>query len=413
MPILFRDYETRSTLDLREVGAWRYSQHASTGVWCCAYCIDDGEIKLWTLGDPVPIEFTEAAADPDCLVVAFNDNFERLIEQHILAPRYGFPLVPIKRHRCLQAAALSLALPASLHGAAQALGLEHKKDAGGRRVMLQMAKPRKPRKDEDPGVIHWFDDEERRQQLYDYCRQDTAVERELAKRIGFLSDSEQAVWELDVAINDRGFYTDGALLDAAHELVTAAETREQAEFRELTGLNSTNQIDAFISWLAERGCDVKDATKTTLKHALRRTGLTPEVRRAIELRRQLAHASANKVESLLAYRSDDGRVRGTLKYHGAAPGRWTGSGPQPQNFKRDTTDADSKIAAVMNGGAGLESPVETVGEIARAMDLRCARTQAPGCGFLRHREQDAGLGQRPEIEGRRVGNVRPHRTRRG
>jgi DNA polymerase len=347
MPVLFRDYETRSTLDLRKVGAWRYSRHSQTDVWCCAHCVDDGEIKLWTPGDPVPAEFTEAATDPDWIVVAFNDGFERLIEQHILAPRYGFPLVPLERHRCLQATALSLALPASLDGAAQALGLEHKKDAGGRRVMLQMAKPRKPRKDEDPTGVYWFDDVERRQQLFQYCRQDTAVERELYKRIGFLTDSEQAVWELDAAINDRGFYTDGALLEAAHVLVTAAETREQAQFRELTGLNSTNQIDAFIIWLAEHDCEVKDATKTTLKHALRRNSLAPEVRRAIELRRQLAHASANKVEALRAYRSDDGRVRGTLKYHGAAPGRWTGSGPQPQNFKRDTTNADSKIAAVL------------------------------------------------------------------
>jgi DNA polymerase len=377
MRVLVRDYETRSTLDLRRVGAWRYSRHASTDVWCCAYAVDDGEIKLWLPGDPVPAEFTEAAANPDYLVVAFNDGFERVIEQHIMSPRYGWPLVPIERHRCLQASALSLALPASLDGAAQALGLEHKKDAGGRRVMLQMAKPRKPRKDEDPTGVYWFDDEERRQLLFQYCRQDTAVERELHKRIGFLGDSEQAVWELDAAINDRGFYTDGALLEAAYKLVTGAEAAAQMEFRELTGLGSTNQIDAFIAWLAARGCEVKDATKGTLAHALRRNGLAPEVRRAIELRRQLAHASAGKVESLLAYRSDDGRVRGTLKYHGAAPGRWTGSGPQPQNFKRDTADADAKITAVMNGGDGLASPVETVGEIGRAMI--CA---APGHRLL-------------------------------
>jgi len=120
MSIFIRDYETRSTLDLPDVGAWRYSRHPSTDIWCCAYCVDDGEIKLWLPGDPIPAEFIEAANNPDWVVCAFNDQFERLLEQHILGPRYSFPQTPIERHRCLQAAALARALPGSLDGAASA-----------------------------------------------------------------------------------------------------------------------------------------------------------------------------------------------------------------------------------------------------------------------------------------------------
>src|SRR5262245_1467577 len=105
MPILRRDVETRSTLDLSDVGAWRYSTHPTTDVWCCAYAVDDGPIKLWVPGEPIPEEFVEAAQNPEWLVSAFNNQFERLIERHILAPRFGLPLVPIERHRCTQAAA--------------------------------------------------------------------------------------------------------------------------------------------------------------------------------------------------------------------------------------------------------------------------------------------------------------------
>ena len=36
------------------------------------------------------------------------------IEQHILHPRYGFPLIPPDRHRCTQAMSLALGLPAKL-----------------------------------------------------------------------------------------------------------------------------------------------------------------------------------------------------------------------------------------------------------------------------------------------------------
>jgi DNA polymerase len=89
---------------------WRYSTHSSTDIWCCAYALDDSEIKLWKPGKPIPEEFIEAAKNPDWIVSSFNDAFERRIEQHIMAPRYGWPLVPLARHRCSQAAALALAL---------------------------------------------------------------------------------------------------------------------------------------------------------------------------------------------------------------------------------------------------------------------------------------------------------------
>ena len=192
-----------------------------------------------------------------------------------------------------------------------------------------------------------------------------------------LTAGEQEIWQLDAVINARGFATDGPLLEAASRVVATANASAQAEFRELTNLGSTNQVARFVAWLAEHGCPVKDVRKGTLKHALRRNGLAPGVRRAIELRLELAHASAGKVESLRSWRGDDGRVRGSLIYHGAATGRWVGRGPQPQNFKRDGEDTAGKISAILDGGAGLASPVEAVGEIARAMIVA-----APGCRLL-------------------------------
>src|SRR5262245_23096817 len=145
MQTLHRDVETRSTLDLRDVGAWRYSLHPTTDVWCVAFAINDEPIKLWVPGDPVPAEFVEAAQNQDWFVSSFNNQFERLIERHILAPRYGFPLVPIERHRCTQAAALALALPAKLETVAPVLKLDAQKDEAGHRVMMRMSRPRQPR----------------------------------------------------------------------------------------------------------------------------------------------------------------------------------------------------------------------------------------------------------------------------
>ena len=100
MPTLFRDIETRSTLDLTEVGAWQYAGGDHTGVWCVGYSVDDGPVQLWIPGQPIPEVFFTAARDPDWLIAAHNDAFERAIEERILAPRYGWPIVPIEQHRC-------------------------------------------------------------------------------------------------------------------------------------------------------------------------------------------------------------------------------------------------------------------------------------------------------------------------
>ena len=136
-------------------------------------------MQLWLPGDPVPPEFIEAARNPSWVLAAHNDHFETAIEQHVLAPRYGWPLIPLERHRCTMAMALGAGLPARLSAAADALELANRKDAAGERLMHQMSKPRRPRKDEDPAGTYWFDDPERLDRLYSYCRQDVEVEREL------------------------------------------------------------------------------------------------------------------------------------------------------------------------------------------------------------------------------------------
>jgi DNA polymerase len=374
MPVLHRDYETRSTVDLKAVGAARYAADPSTDVWCVAYAVDDEPVQLWWPGEPVPKVFFKAARNSAWKVVAHNDAFERAIEEHILAPRYGWPLVPIERHVCTMVMALACGLPGKLATVADALELKHRKDTAGARLMTQMSGPRKPRKGEDPkGGPYWHDDPEKTAKLGGYGRQDVEVERELHHRLPPLSDAEQALWALDAVINARGFYTDGPLLETASRIAADAHQATQDELAQSTGgaLTSTNQVAALQAWLAEHGCEVSDIQKATLSHALRRKGLKPAVRRVLELRKGAAHAAAAKVDALRDWRNADGRVRGTLQFHGAGTGRWTGRGPQPQNFKRDGEDLDGKHEAVATGDlkhvTRRYQPLEAVGDIARAM----------------------------------------------
>jgi DNA polymerase len=373
VPILHRDFETRSTIDLTEVGAWRYAADPTTDVWCVAYAVDDGPVKLWLPGQPIPEEFLIAARDPDWIVAAHNDAFETAIEERILVPRYGWPLVPLDRHRCTMAMASASALPAKLKTVAEVLELSARKDDDGSRLMKQMARAGNDNADPD-----------KLERLFAYCVQDVEVERELFHRLPALTDAEQALWVLDQQINQRGFFTDGDLLEASSHIAAEAGQAMQDELARITGgeLTSTDQVAAMLTWLADHGCEVKDLRKPTLSHALRRKELDPIVRRVIELRIGAAHAAAAKIDALRAWRDADGRVRGTLRFHGAGTGRWTGSGPQPQNFKRDSDGIEAKRVAVATGDLGrvqrlYAQPLEVVGDIARAMI--CA---APGHRFL-------------------------------
>src|SRR5262249_57046207 len=102
-----------------------------------------GPILTWQPGEPPPAEIIDLHADPEGLIAAFNDAFDRQIEQNILAPRYDWPIFPLERRRCLQSSALPSVLPAVLDRVAEALQLPTRKSKQGKEAMKNVARPRK------------------------------------------------------------------------------------------------------------------------------------------------------------------------------------------------------------------------------------------------------------------------------
>jgi DNA polymerase len=382
--VLHRDYETRSVLQLSKVGAWKYASDKRTEVHCCAYAVNDKPVKLWLPGDPVPAEFIEAAGNPDWLVCAHNDVFEAAIEQKLLGPRYGWPQVEIGRHRCTQAMAFAHALPGKLELVAEALGLIHQKDRTGHRLMLMMSKPRRPHKDENPQGLYWFEDEARLQLLYEYCKQDVEVERELHQWLRPLHGAEQRLWQLDFLINSRGFCVDRQLGVAARAIAEAAAQEIDAELARLTAsaVTGVNQVARLKAWLATQGYGSETLDKKAIENLLD-SPLPDAVRRLLELRQGGAQAAAKKVNALLARCDDDDRIRGAFRFHGASTGRWAGNGLQPQNLKRPTTeDIDAAVTAVSTGDYAhvqklYPRPLAVIGDLARSLI-----TAAPGHVFI-------------------------------
>ena len=248
--VLHRDFETRSQVRLQTVGTQRYAANLTSEVLCCAYAVDDDPVQLWRPGDPVPTEFITAAQSRNWIVAAFNDAFETAIEKSIMSVRYGWPVIPIERHRCTQAMCLALGLPARLSAAADALELSHRKDAAGERLMHQTSKPRRPHKDENRDGIYWFEDQERLDRLYSYCSQDVRVERELYNRLPPLSPTEQTIWQLSHQINIRGFHIDRAFAEAARKIAEQAAPEIDQEIAEITAgdVTSINQVAKLTAW---------------------------------------------------------------------------------------------------------------------------------------------------------------------
>jgi DNA polymerase len=373
--VLHRDYETRSGVVLKTVGAHRYAADPSTAVLCCAYAVDDDPVQLWRSSDPVPIEFIEAAHNPSWIVAAHNDAFETAIEKEIMLPRYAWPVIPIERHRCTQAICLALALPARLSAAADALELRNRKDAAGERLMHQMSKPRRPHKDEDPNQVYWFEDDDRLQRLYAYSRHDVEVERELYSLLPSLSTTEQAIWEISNKINARGFRVDRAFAEAARKIAEQVTPEIDLEIQEITGgdVTTINQVARLTAWLQDHGCILRKLDKKAIERQLGKRDLPAPVQRVLELRLGGAHAAVKKINALLARAGEDDRIRGGFRYHGTATGRWTGEGFQAQNLKRPVVDdLDAAIAAVGTGDyeyvrSLYPRPLAVVGDCSRAM----------------------------------------------
>jgi DNA polymerase len=240
--IIHGDFETRSEVELKDVGLDVYARHPSTDVWCFAWAIDDGEPEIWFPGAPAP-----ALAFPfsfkSTKFYAHNAQFELAIWNHIMVPRYGWPVLHPERVRCTMAMAYAMSLPGSLENASAALGLSEQKDMAGHRLMMQMSRPRGY---DDAGNPIWWDDYDKQMQLHAYCKQDVRTEQALCKRLLPLSEQEQKLWVLDQKINNAGVYVDRTAVERAITVVKRETDRLNEELFKVTEgcVSSTTEVAA-------------------------------------------------------------------------------------------------------------------------------------------------------------------------
>jgi len=334
--IIHLDYETRSRVDISSAGAFRYAQDDSTEIFCAGIAVDDGPVRMWVnpkWRDVAKHELGDGMGFASSEVWAHNAQFEFAITQH-QGEQHNFWIEP-KQWRCTAALCRRANIPASLEKAGAALGLTQQKDTRGKALIRKFSIPNPKtgqftEPEEDPEAFRQF---------IEYCRQDVVVEQQIHKELSAfkLVGPVLDTFLVDLRINARGLEVNVDALRHVQRLIEVQEEELRNEFRERFGFNPT-QRDVFLKWLKEQGYKGDGLKAADMEEEFSSDDFDPQsdLGIALTIRKKLSFASIKKVKSMLECVCSDGAVRGTLQYHGAATGRWSGRLIQPQNFKRPT-----------------------------------------------------------------------------
>ena len=126
------DFETACALDLKLVGAAKYSEHPTFEVLCLCWDMN-GVAGYWRPGfDGALYDLVD---NTDTVFVS-HGSFEQYVWMNYMVPRAGFPPLPPERWRDVQAVAAYKSLPLKHEKLAQVLGesglARHGHGAGGR-----------------------------------------------------------------------------------------------------------------------------------------------------------------------------------------------------------------------------------------------------------------------------------------
>jgi DNA polymerase len=281
--------------------------------------------------------------------------------------------LPLDIQHCSMSLALANAYPAELARLCSALEIEYQKDREGALLMRQMARPRKNRKGEKG--IHWVFDAEKLARLITYCAHDTRCCRAVwtHPRLVHLTPSERQLQIIDAAINRRGVHFNRRFVENARDLSMRERTALNNKLSELTdgAVTSVDQTKRLLKYINKHGHNLTSVDRQSISAAL---AANPEeaTRLVLEIRREGARASTRKFRRILAWGNEDDRLRGTMRFHGGAPGRWSGRGPQLQNLKRnDLNVPPNAIDAVLAGDrealAKYGPPLEVIGSVSKAV----------------------------------------------
>lgn len=341
---LFSDSETQSHTDLPVHGLARYLEDPSTCVSLWTFRLPgESQTRLWMKGDPIDTLVPVAQhVERGGLMWCHNVQFDQNIWNRIL--RRAFPNLPhwtIEQSRCTAARARYNGLPGSLERACEAMGLPVQKDMEGKAVMMQIA----TNPDWTPQT---HPNEFARQARYGVTDTDAMIGLHAATLP--MPARQQALFEADMRINERGFPVDVAAAQAMEDMRELALELIDYQITVLTEgkILAASEIAKLKDYAATLGEDIDDAGREALKKMATREDIPDDLKALIALRLDASRAPKKAAAILRAH--VDNRMKFSLLFHGALSGRWTAvgcGGIQAHNFARPRPGKSAEDCAEM------------------------------------------------------------------
>lgn len=364
--LMFIDFETYSSVNLRDCGAYPYMASPDFAPLIMTYRYGvDGQTKIAQGEAEIKWALRGLNEREHVTFVAHNANFERLVLSRIFDYAPG-TFIPPERFIDTMAMGRSLGFPGSLADLSRALHVEEKDSAGTALIAMFCVPSKKTGRATTP--------EERPEEWAAFCRYalqdvDTLVEvyTALTTRYGGFPKGEREVWNADQRINDRGILVDAELAVRCMDIAAVVKDLHLQHMGKISGLANPNSTAQVLAWVNRRlveagvmdgqhdvpvfkdtGAPLKSVDKASVAYLLSRTDLPRDVRTFLEERAASNAASVAKFKAMTNRLGVGNRVRGTIQYFGAHTGRWAGRGVQLQNLPSVTAGDDEKTQAFVD-----------------------------------------------------------------
>lgn len=319
---LYLDFEARSHVSIKDVGAYVYSQHPSTEILCCGWTVGlDAPIEMWLPENPIP----DAFSDFDLTWVAQNKDTERLML------KYKMDIHPT-HWVDLATWASAAGMPRNLHDIGTSLGLTVEK--GSKTALLAFARQAKATK---RLPARWAAERETHPELWEqlltYCRTDVDVMRKACAALPpfhwVLPAKEVRLGLLTDKMNDLGMPVDVVSVHLAKEVCERHLAILRAEFDQLfPGVNPRHAPSAAAA------LGIENSQKDTVRDALK-WETNVQTARGLELLKTIKTASIAKLKAIIDRTTSDNKIHGAMVFHGAGrTGRWSSMGVQLHNLVR-------------------------------------------------------------------------------
>ena len=381
----YMDYETKSAIDIKKSGAFRYIEDESFDVLLLAYAFDDRPVRVvdFTQGETWPEEFLQALRDPAVTKVAHNAIFERTVIGKLL----GY--TPPEEWLDTMHLAAQCGLPLSLDAAGKALGLpeDQAKMREGKALIRYFCQPCKPTKANGGRIWNLPEHAPEKWDTFKaYCQRDVEVERTIFHTLEHWmpSPEERRFWCLDARINERGVRIDRRMAQFAVAMDQRYKEELTAKAVALTGLENPKSVSQVKTWLADQeGKEFPSLNKKVVADVV--ASLTSDASREfMAIRSELSKSSTAKYEAMLRAACADDHVRGTFQFYGAnRTGRMAGRLLQLQNLPQNHMEDLDEARQLVSGGhyTALKALYDGVSQPLSEL-IRTALIPEPGHQFL-------------------------------